>query len=116
MKKSISIVTIPAIILGAMLSLLAPLSVQAQGPNLALNKPVTCSPNPQFPCNEAVDGNLGTRWASAQGIDPQFIYVDLGATTSITHVILRWETAYGKRDRKSTRLNSSHIPLSRMPS
>src|SRR5689334_24998628 len=68
----------------------------AQGQNLALNKPVTCSPNPQFPCAEAVDGNTGTRWASAQQIDPQWIYVDLGATTSINHVILRWEAAYGK--------------------
>jgi len=77
-------------------SLIAPLTASAQGTNLALNKPVTCSPTPQFPCAEAVDGNLGTRWASAQGVDPQFIYVDLGATTSVTHVILRWETAYGK--------------------
>ena len=76
------------------ISLIAPLSASAQGPNLALNKPVTCSANPQFPCNEAVDGNLGTRWASAQGIDPQWIYVDLGASTTVTHVILRWETAY----------------------
>jgi glucosylceramidase len=64
--------------------------------NLALNKPVTCSPNPQFPCAEAVDGNLGTRWASAQGIDPQWIYVDLGATTAISRVVLTWEAAYGK--------------------
>src|SRR5262245_40952825 len=45
-----------------------------QTTNLALNKPVTCSANPQFPCAEAVDGNTATRWASAQGIDPQFIY------------------------------------------
>jgi len=80
----------------ASMSLVAPLAVSAQGQNLALGKPVTCSPTPQFPCNEAVDGNLGTRWASAQGIDPQWIYVDLGATTTVTHVILRWETAYGK--------------------
>ena len=28
----------------------------------------------------------------------------------------RGETEYGVKDRKSTRLNSSHIPLSRMPS
>jgi hypothetical protein len=66
------------------------------GSNLALNKPVTCSPTPQFACANAVDGNLGTRWASAQGVDPQWIQVDLGATQSIGHVTLRWETAYGK--------------------
>jgi len=91
-----SITTLVIISLVASTVLIVPLAVQAQGPNLALGKPVTCSPAPQFPCAEAVDGNLGTRWASAQGIDPQFIYVDLGATMSVTHVILRWETAYGK--------------------
>src|SRR5436190_688045 len=66
----------------------------AQAVNVALNKPVTCSPTPQFPCAEAVDGNTGTRWASAQAVDPQFIYVDLGATYNITQVILCWEAAY----------------------
>jgi beta-glucosidase len=64
--------------------------------NLALNRPATSSANPQYPASEAVDGNLSTRWASAQGIDPQWIYVDLGAATSIGKVILRWETAYAK--------------------
>src|SRR5258706_36908 len=68
----------------------------ATGSNLALNKPVTCSPTPQYACANAVDGNLCTRWASAQGVDPQWIQIDLGAPQSISHVILRWETAYGK--------------------
>ena len=44
----------------------------------------------------AVDGNTGTRWASAEGIDPQWIRVDLGATRTITHVNLNWEAAYAK--------------------
>ncbi len=65
-----------------------------QTTNLALNKPVACSPTPQFACAEAVDGNTGTRWASAQGVDPQWIYVDLGATYTLSSVILRWEAAY----------------------
>ena len=34
-----------------------------------------------------------TRWASAWS-DPQWIYVDLGATYNITEVDLYWETAY----------------------
>src|SRR5689334_18735862 len=96
MKKSISILTCLAVILVALLPQLAALTAQAQGPNLALNKPVTCSANPQFPCAEAVDGNTGTRWASAQQIDPQWIYVDLGSTTTVSQVILRWEAAYAK--------------------
>ena len=31
-------------------------------------------------------------------------------------VVMRFLNFYGSQDRKSTRLNSSHIPLSRMPS
>src|SRR5688572_8991494 len=69
------------------------LVAQAQTTNLALNRPTTCSPTPQFPCAEAVDGNTGTRWASAAGVDPQFIQVDLGATYNISRVVLIWETA-----------------------
>src|SRR5688500_12418762 len=75
--------------------LIAPSLVSAQT-NLALGRPVTASANPQYAPNQAVDGNTGTRWASAQGIDPQWISVDLGATTSIGRVVLRWEAAYGR--------------------
>src|SRR6185436_3529132 len=71
-----------------------PTNTPSGSTNLALNKPVTCSPTPQYPCAQAVDGNTGTRWASAQGIDPQWIYVDLGATYTLTSVTLRWEAAY----------------------
>ncbi len=98
MKKKFSILTsvffVLVLIAGLVPTLALARSAQ-QATNLALGKPVTCSANPQFPCAEAVDGNAtGTRWASAQGLDPQWIYVDLGATTSITSVILRWEAAY----------------------
>ncbi len=65
--------------------------------NLALNKPVTCSSieNAGTACANAVDGNTGTRWASAFS-DPQWIQVDLGATYSLGRVVLTWEAAYGK--------------------
>ncbi|MDQ1702149.1 MAG: hypothetical protein QOF57_1401 [Frankiaceae bacterium] len=43
----------------------------------------------------AVDGNTGTRWASAFA-DPQWLQVDLGSTQSICKVGLNWEAAYGK--------------------
>ncbi|MGW4461516.1 chitosanase [Micromonospora sp. NPDC004704] len=43
----------------------------------------------------AVDGSTGTRWASAGGVDPQWLRVDLGGTRTITHVKLDWEAAYG---------------------
>ncbi|MGW7422569.1 discoidin domain-containing protein [Streptomyces sp. NPDC054813] len=43
----------------------------------------------------AVDGNTGTRWSSAF-TDDQWLQVDLGATATVTQVVLNWETAYGK--------------------
>lgn len=42
---------------------------------------------------KAVDGNTGTRWASAFS-DPQWIRVDLGSVKTINRVVLRWEAAY----------------------
>jgi hypothetical protein len=63
---------------------------------LSQGRPVTASSteNASFPAANAVDGNTGTRWASAFS-DPQWISVDLGATASITRVHLNWEAAYG---------------------
>nr|WP_203634056.1 discoidin domain-containing protein [Streptomyces sp. SID10815] len=44
----------------------------------------------------AVDGNLtGTRWAS-QWSDQQWIQVDLGQQSTLSRVVLTWESAYGK--------------------
>jgi hypothetical protein len=43
----------------------------------------------------AVDGNAGTRWSSAFS-DPQWIQVDLGASATVTQVVLAWEAAYAK--------------------
>jgi hypothetical protein len=64
---------------------------------LSQGHPVTCSSieNAGTPCANAVDGNAGTRWSSAFS-DPQWIYVDLGATHTISQVVLNWEAAYGK--------------------
>src|ERR1041385_3961404 len=64
--------------------------------NLALNCPATASSTqmsstlPQY----VDDGNTTTRWSSAQQIDPQWIYIDLGSTKTIRRVVLNWETAY----------------------
>jgi Protein kinase domain/F5/8 type C domain len=41
----------------------------------------------------AVDGSLGTRWSSGWS-DPQWLEVDLGATHTVTKVVLYWERAY----------------------
>jgi hypothetical protein len=64
---------------------------------LSQGHPVTCSSieNAGTPCANAVDGSTTTRWSSAFS-DPQWIYVDLGATHSINKVVLNWEAAYAK--------------------
>ena len=49
--------------------------------------------NATFPASNATDGNTGTRWSSAFS-DPQWLEVDLGATASVSQVVLQWEAAY----------------------
>jgi hypothetical protein len=51
--------------------------------------------NASFTAPNAADGNTGTRWSSGFS-DPQWIYVDLGATHTISKVVLQWEAAYGR--------------------
>jgi glucose/arabinose dehydrogenase len=40
-----------------------------------------------------VDGSSATRWASGAGHDPEWIYVDLGATAHISRVRLQWDAS-----------------------
>jgi hypothetical protein len=64
--------------------------------NLALNKTAVASSTEAtgFEASAAVDGNATTtRWSSAFS-DPQWVYVDLGATYAISRVKITWEAAY----------------------
>jgi len=66
---------------------------------LSQGKPATASSteNAGTPASAAFDGNLtGSRWASKEGVDPQWLRVDLGATATISQVKLSWEAAYAK--------------------
>lgn len=77
--------------------------------NLALNRPAFSSSNENstlIPAR-ATDGNQTTRWSS-QFSDPQWIYVDLGATYNINRVVLRWEVAYGRSYTIQTSSNASN--------
>ncbi|MCQ8188610.1 discoidin domain-containing protein [Streptomyces rugosispiralis] len=71
------------------------------GTDVALGRPATASSyqtgGGDCPCtpDNAVDGKADTRWA-ADWSDPQWLQVDLGASTSFTHVQLVWEAAYAK--------------------
>ncbi len=63
---------------------------------LSQGHPVTASsvqPSSPWAAANAVDGNPGTRWSSAFS-DPQWLEVDLGATHTVTKVVLSWERAY----------------------
>ncbi|WP_370083964.1 discoidin domain-containing protein [Streptacidiphilus sp. MAP12-16] len=69
------------------------------GTNVAKGKPTTASSfqptGGSFVASNATDGDWSTRWASDWS-DPQWLQVDLGQVTTIRHVQLGWEAAYGK--------------------
>jgi hypothetical protein len=58
------------------------------------NHPVTVSSSGGCcPAGNAVDGKSRTRWASAAGVDPQWIYVDLGQRSVANRVRLEWDAS-----------------------
>ncbi|WP_370944946.1 discoidin domain-containing protein [Amycolatopsis sp. cg5] len=65
---------------------------------LSTGKPTSTSSveSSGFEGGRAVDGDASTRWASEEGVDPQWIAVDLGSRMAITRVKLSWEAAYAK--------------------
>ncbi|GAA3266483.1 choice-of-anchor D domain-containing protein [Dactylosporangium vinaceum] len=71
-------------------SALSGTGVAVTATNLALRKPVTQSSNTQnYGAGNAVDGSADTYWESANNAFPQWIQVDLGATTAVSRVVLR---------------------------
>ncbi|MEV4620604.1 discoidin domain-containing protein [Asanoa sp. NPDC049573] len=66
--------------------------------NVALNQPATASSveASRLSPDKAVDGDGSTRWASAQGADPQWIRIDLGATVDLCQVVIAWQNSYAK--------------------
>ncbi|PYI51873.1 discoidin domain-containing protein [Paenibacillus flagellatus] len=72
-------------------------AVSFDGNNLALNKRAESSANeaPHLSADQAVDGNAGTRWASAFA-DDQWFLVDLGGRQPINSVVIKWENAFAK--------------------
>ena len=65
---------------------------------LSQGKPVIASSieDDTLTAGKAVDGSTSTRWASAEGADPQWIRVDLGQPADVSRVKLNWEAAYAK--------------------
>ncbi|GIJ50876.1 hypothetical protein Val02_77620 [Virgisporangium aliadipatigenens] len=65
---------------------------------LSRGKPAVASSveGPEFAAGHAVDGDNRTRWASEEGVDPQWIQVDLGSVARVTRVEIAWEVAYAR--------------------
>jgi beta-glucanase (GH16 family) len=102
-----TLAAVAALLAGSYVIVTAP-SAGAADVLLSQGRPVTASSveNAGTPAAAAVDGNLGTRWSSAATV-PQWIQVDLGATATISQVILRWETAYASAYQVQTSGNGS---------
>ena len=90
-----ALATVTAIALAAATLLVVNAPAHAAATLLSQGKPTTASSeeNASFPPADATDGNTGTRWSSAFS-DPQWLEVDLGATATVSQVVLQWETAY----------------------
>jgi F5/8 type C domain/Putative Ig domain len=94
--RRISILAVVAALAAALALAASPASRAGAAPALlSQGRPATASSveNASFPPSNAVDGNTATRWSSAFS-DPQWLEVDLGASASITQVVLQWEAAY----------------------
>ena len=77
--------------------------------NIALNHSATASSVEAsgLEASMAVDGSTSTRWASTYS-DPQWIYVDLGASSNVCRVKLNWEAAYGRNYQIQTSNDASN--------
>ncbi|MFI6291579.1 discoidin domain-containing protein [Nonomuraea sp. NPDC050790] len=76
---------------------------------LSQGRPATASSieGAGFEAAKAVDGSTTTRWASAEGRDPEWISIDLGTTAAISRVKLNWEAAYAKSYKIQTSPNGT---------
>lgn len=85
-------------LLASSLTLTPSSPAQAAETLLSQGRPATASSQEGegYSASAAVDGNLtGTRWSSERR-DGEWIQVDLGASRSLSRVVLTWEAAYGK--------------------
>jgi beta-galactosidase len=84
---------------GTVTSAAATLTIAPPGVNLALNQTATASSeqNAGLGAGNVVDGDLTTRWASAPGVDPAWVQIDLGSVKPFDTVVLYWENAYASQ-------------------
>ncbi|MDF2837930.1 MAG: glycoside hydrolase family 16, partial [Paenibacillus sp.] len=74
--------------------------VRTSAPNIAIARASSASASSANgaagAASRAFDGNAGSRWESAAGIDPQWLAIDLGGVYALDAAALEWEGAYGK--------------------
>src|SRR4051812_16541756 len=68
----------------------------AGGPNLAAGRPASASSqNGTFAATNVADGNAASYWESAGSSFPQWVQVDLGASTAVDQVVLKLPGGWG---------------------
>jgi hypothetical protein len=68
------------------------------GGDLAAGRPTSASSsNGGFPASNAVDGNPGSDWECSNNAFPQWIQVDLGASTSVGRLVLGLPPGWERR-------------------
>ncbi|MEU6977941.1 MULTISPECIES: discoidin domain-containing protein [unclassified Streptomyces] len=97
-RTALSLLLAAVLLLTGGLLLAAPGRADAADPLLSRGKPATSSSDEDATLvpAKAFDGDPATRWASAEGSDPQWLRVDLGAASTVSRVRLSWEAAYAK--------------------
>ncbi|MEU6932104.1 discoidin domain-containing protein [Streptomyces sp. NPDC046374] len=97
-RTTLSLLLAAVLLLTGGILLAAPGRADAADPLLSRGKPATSSSDEDagFGPAKAFDGDPATRWASAEGSDPQWLRVDLGAPATVSRVRLSWEAAYAK--------------------
>jgi beta-glucosidase len=95
-RSTVLAVSVVVSLVAALLVAVTVGAAHAAGTLLSQGKTATASSvNAGNVASYAVDGNTGTRWESAWS-DPQWLQVDLGASATISQVVIQWETASGK--------------------
>jgi hypothetical protein len=77
--------------------------------DLARGKPASASSTIQsYGAGSAVDGNQGSYWESANSAFPQWIQIDLGASTSVGRVVLTVPPGWERRTQTLTITGSTN--------
>ncbi|WP_077800068.1 CARDB domain-containing protein [Streptomyces sp. JHA26] len=70
----------------------------AEGPNLALGRPVTAGgAHGGYPASNVTDGSQASYWEGPAGSFPQWVQIDLGTRTEIDDVVLKLPASWESR-------------------